>query len=63
MLKKLASVAGAELNFKVRCASVAWAAAKPAQGRPRSFGSAVGCADCPAVLASLAWRVTRYAPN
>jgi hypothetical protein len=36
-------------------------AAKPAQGRPRRFGSAVGCADCPAMLAILAWRATRYA--
>ena len=38
-----------------------WVVAKPAQGRPRRFGSAVGCADCPVVLATLAWRITRYA--
>jgi hypothetical protein len=38
-----------------------WVVAKPAQGRPRRFGSAVGYADCPVVLATLAWRTTRYA--
>jgi hypothetical protein len=43
------------------CASDVRGGAKPVQGRPRRFGSAVGCADCPAVLASLAWRITRYA--
>jgi len=52
---------GALLNSNVRCACVTWVAAKPAQGRPRRFGSAVGCADCPAMLAILAWRMTRYA--
>jgi hypothetical protein len=33
------------------------------RGRPRSFGGAVGCADCPAMLPILAWRITRYAPS
>jgi hypothetical protein len=36
-------------------------AAKPLRDRPRRFARAVGCADCPAMLASLAWRATRYA--
>jgi hypothetical protein len=40
---------------------VASVAAKPVRGRPRSFAEAVGCADYPAMLAILAWRITRYA--
>jgi hypothetical protein len=49
------------LNFNFPFACVSSVAAKPAQGRPRRFGSAVGCADYPAMLAILAWRTTRYA--
>jgi hypothetical protein len=48
----------AEQHFNVRNACVMVVAAKPARGRPRRFGAAVGCADCPAALA---WRITRYA--
>jgi hypothetical protein len=49
------------LNLNARCACVTWVAAKPAQDRPRRFGSAVGFADYPAMLSILAWRTTRYA--
>jgi len=52
---------GAQLTFNVRYARGICGVAKPVQGRPRGFGSAVGCADCPAMLATLAWRTTRYA--
>ncbi len=38
-----------------------WVVTKPARGRPRRFAEAVGCADCPAMLATLAWRISRYA--
>ena len=49
------------LPFTVRHLCVTAVAAKPAQGRPRRFAEAVGCADCPAMLPTLAWRTTRYA--
>jgi hypothetical protein len=44
------------LTLTIRCARAASVTAKPAQGRPRRFGAAVGCADCPAMLATMAWR-------
>jgi hypothetical protein len=60
-LASLLAADGAWPKFTVRYVGVASVAAKPAQGRPRRFGSAVGCADYPVVLAPLAWRITRYA--
>jgi hypothetical protein len=52
----LAAVRGALLAFTVRYARAASVTAKPAQGRPRRFGAALGCADYPAMLKTLAWR-------
>ena len=53
---------GAKRNNIVRCRwCLMSVTAKPVQGRPRRFDGAVGCADCPAMLAALAWRITRYA--
>jgi hypothetical protein len=49
------------LTFTVRGARAASMTAKPAQGRPRRFGAAVGLADYPAMLATLAWRERRSA--
>jgi hypothetical protein len=51
---------GAELKIDDR-SRVMSVTAKPVQGRPRRFDGAVGFADCPAMLAALAWRITRYA--
>ncbi|HYN59639.1 MAG TPA: hypothetical protein VET87_08805, partial [Rubrivivax sp.] len=56
LLDDVAAACGAFLTFTVRYACGVCVVAKPAQGRPRGFGSAVGCADCPAMLATLAWR-------
>jgi len=41
---------GVLLPYSVRNARGMSVAAKPALGRPRRFGSVVGCANCPAVL-------------
>jgi hypothetical protein len=57
----LVALNGALLSLSIGNAFGTAVAAKPLRDRPRRFAGAVGCADCPAMLASLAWRATRYA--
>jgi hypothetical protein len=57
----LVALNGALLSLSIGNAFGTAVAAKPLRDRPRRFAGAVGCADCPAMLASPAWRATRYA--